>query len=244
MRYIKKGTYVPSCLNQQHLNPPQTPKDAESRWDSRALKNCKTKIVVELLREQYGLCCYSEVNLDDHCLGYHIEHVENKSQNPARTFDYLNLATSALDSKNDLSDFKKRGDETFGGHAVGKQKSVDMTLFISCFDPAVSSFFAYSSDGLISARLNLSPSDQKRVTYTIDLLNLNSPYLVNLRRNWWLELDKVYEENNINGWCLDTLIELDITDSNQKLRSFFSLIRQFYGQRGELILHQKAPYLL
>jgi uncharacterized protein (TIGR02646 family) len=244
MRYIKKGTYVPSCLNQQHLNPPQTPKDAESRWDSRALKKCKPKIVVELLREQYGLCCYSEVNLDDQCLGYHIEHVENKSQNPARTFDYLNLAASALDSKNDLTRFKTQGCENFGGHAAGKQQSVDMNLFISCFDPTVSSFFAYSSDGLVSAKLNLSPTDQTIATYTIDLLNLNSPYLVNLRRNCWLELDTVYEENISKYWCLDTLIELDITDSNQKLRSFFSLTRQFYGQRGEQVLHAKAPYLL
>jgi uncharacterized protein (TIGR02646 family) len=243
MRYIRKGAYVPSCLSQQHLNPPQKSQDAESRWHSFR-KPCKLKIFDLLLDEQYGLCCYSEINLHDQGLGCHIEHVENKSQNPARTFDYLNLAASALDSKNDLSDFKKRGDEIFGGHAAGKQKSVDMTLFISCFDPAVSSFFAYGSDGLVSARLNLSPSDQTRATYTIDLLNLNSPYLVNLRRNWWLELDKVYEENNINGWCLETLIELDITDSNQKLRSFFSLIKQFYGQRGEQVLHAKAPYLL
>lgn len=51
-----------------------------------------------LLNEQYHLCCYSEVRADLRGLGYHIEHVENKSQHPERTFDYLNLAASALDS--------------------------------------------------------------------------------------------------------------------------------------------------
>ncbi|EJT4385593.1 TIGR02646 family protein, partial [Salmonella enterica] len=50
-----------------------------------------------LLNEQYHLCCYSEIRADLRGLGYHIEHVENKSQQPGRTFDYQNLAASALD---------------------------------------------------------------------------------------------------------------------------------------------------
>lgn len=70
-----------------------------------------------LLNEQYHLCCYSEIRADLRGLGYHIEHVENKSQQPGRTFDYQNLATSALDSENDLHLF---GINAFGGHSRGR----------------------------------------------------------------------------------------------------------------------------
>ncbi|ELI0860547.1 TIGR02646 family protein, partial [Salmonella enterica] len=74
-----------------------------------------------LLNEQYHLCCYSEIRADLRGLGYHIEHVENKSQQPGRTFDYQNLAASALDSENGLHLF---GINAFGGHARGKQEAV------------------------------------------------------------------------------------------------------------------------
>lgn len=244
MRYIRKGSYVPSCLVTQHQNPPQTPEEAESRWNNRASSKCKPKVRAILLDEQYGLCCYSEIRPDELGLGYHIEHVENKSQNPPRTFDYFNLAASALDSQNDLSLLKGQGYDFFGGHTLGKQKSVNMSQFISCFDPSVSCFFAYGSDGLVSAKLNLSPADQAKASYTIDLLNLNSGYLITLRKNYWKGLDDLYGEHQLKGWCLDSLIELDITDCNQKLRQFFSLSRQFYGKRAEAVLNQKAPYLL
>jgi len=53
-------------------------------------------VLQALLDEQYQLCCYSELRADQEGLGYHIEHLENKSQAPARTFDYSNLAASAL----------------------------------------------------------------------------------------------------------------------------------------------------
>ena len=61
----------------------------------------KAKVQDNLLDEQYGLCCYSELRADLEGLGYHIEHLRPKSHYPALTFDYTNLAASAL-SNDDL----------------------------------------------------------------------------------------------------------------------------------------------
>lgn len=104
MRAITKQGAGGFHLSQSHRDPPTTPEQATSRWGSFAHKS---PVMDRLLEEQYHLCCYSEFRPDQEGLGYHIEHVENKSQNPARTFDYTNLAASALRSTTDLSLFKK-----------------------------------------------------------------------------------------------------------------------------------------
>jgi uncharacterized protein (TIGR02646 family) len=134
MRAITKQGSGGYHLNQAHGNPPLTDTQATSRWRSFGHKITVQQL---LLAEQYQLCCYSELRADQESLGYHIEHVENKSQNPPRTFDYSNLAASALDSTNDLSVFAAQGYEVFGGHAPGKQQACDMTRFVSCHQPAV-----------------------------------------------------------------------------------------------------------
>ena len=85
MRAITKQGTGGHHLSQSHANPPVTHAQATSRWGSFAHK---AHVQQCLLDEQYQLCCYSELRADEEGLGYHIEHVENKSQNPARTFDY------------------------------------------------------------------------------------------------------------------------------------------------------------
>ena len=51
------------------------------------------------LGEQFGLCAFSEVVLDDNDLGMHLDHIEPKSLNPARTFDHTNLLLCAISSE-------------------------------------------------------------------------------------------------------------------------------------------------
>lgn len=159
-------------LEQAHTRPPQTPAVAHSRWQRFAHKST---LLDALKNEQYQLCCYSELRADEEGLGYHIEHIENKSQNPQRTFDYSNLAASALHSHN-LS-LLNRG-EAFGGHAASKQQACDMGRFVSCHQPDCARYFAYLSDGRVIPRLKLSSTERDRAQYTIELLNLNSPYLL------------------------------------------------------------------
>ena len=241
MRAITKQGTGGHHLSQSHGNPPVTRAQATSRWRSFPHKDPVRQF---LLDEQYQLCCYSELRADEEGLGYHIEHVENKSQNPARTFDYSNLAASALNSANDLKAVKAQGHEAFGGHAPGKQQSVDMTRFISCHQRNCRRFFAYLSDGRITPARGLSAQDFDRADYTITLLNLNSPYLITRRRQWWDELDLLFQEHQTKGWSLPYLAIIDLVPRNQRISRFFSLTRQFFGQLAEQTLQQHAPGLV
>lgn len=242
MRAITKQDSGGDHLNQAHATPPLTSAQATSRW--RSFRRHKQQVLQLLLDEQYHLCCYSELRADQENLGYHIEHVENKSQNPPRTFDYGNLAACALDSGNDLPVFSAQGHEVFGGHAPGKQQACDMIRFVSCHHPDCPRFFAYLSDGRIVPALELTAHDQDRAQYTINTLNLNSPYLITLRRQWWNELDELFQEHIAKGWSLTDLAAIDLVPTGNKLSRFFSLTRQFFGNVAEQTLQHRAPGLV
>lgn len=242
MRSITKQGNGGYYLNNSHTNPPQSDAEATNRWNG--FRQHRREVLDLLLDEQFHLCCYSELRADQEGLGYHIEHVENKKQNPQRTFDYTNLASSALDSVNDLSAFKAQSWEVFGGHAVNKQKSVDLSRFISCHQPDCHRFFTYLSDGRIIPKEALELAEKNNAQYTIDLLNLNSPYLLVLRQKWWDELDLLVQEHLQNQWDLNHLASIDLVPTNTKLSRFFSLTRQYFGQIAERVLQQQAPSLL
>lgn len=241
MKYIHLTPLDHRQLNISHQNPPLTAHDATTRWSSFGYKS---SLCNYLLRRQYGLCCYSELRMDLIGYHYHIEHVENKSLAPGKTFDEDNLAASGLSSEN-VDKFQRA--EVFGGHAAGKQAGVDMTRFISCYRPGgCARFFVYLSDGRIVPAEGLPAEEKADAQYTIDLLNLNSGYLQNLRQQWWDELEEVYIEHQKKNWDIALLIGLDLVpDLNQKLPSpFFSLTRQFFGSAAEEVLRQSAPELV
>lgn len=223
-------------LNNAHQHPPTSDEKATSRWHSF---NDKEFVKDSLLEEQFGLCCYSELRADLEGIGYHIEHIEPKSKYPLRTFDYLNLAASALSSA-DLENRAKN--DVFGGHA--KNNDYDPSLFISCHDKDCARYFSYLSDGRVVPNDKLSDSEKKQANYTITLLNLNSPYLVNRRKNWYDELDALFEEHADKGWSLEHLASIDLVPTKQKrISQFFSLTRQFFGNVAEQVLTQHAPEL-
>lgn len=243
MRSIQKiggaGNYALRCAN---ANPPTTHDDAARRWNR--LSDKRDLLEYYLLPEQYGLCCYSELDADREGLGYHIEHVENKAQNPGRTFDYGNLAASAFSSDEGLPQAAAQGWQVFGGHAPGKQGHplpVDMALFVSPLQADSARYFAYLSNGEVEPRSRIwGTPDWDRADYTIRLLNLNSPYLVSLRRAWWDELDQLYEEHTTKHWDLDHLAALDLLPCNKRLSRFFSLTCVFYGPLADRLLQQPA----
>lgn len=231
MRVIIKKNSGGSQLNIQNQNPPVNSSQASSRWKAFH----KASVLAVLLDEQYGLCCYSEIRADLEGLGYHIEHVRPKSMYPAQTFDYSNLAASALTS-DDLSTLKAIKGATFGGHIKGND--YDVQLFISCHDTDCDRYFAYLSDGRVVASNGLSSQDQARAIYMIDLLNLNSPYLINLRRRWYDELDQLFEDHINKNWDIQQLAAIDLIPSNRRLSQFFSLTKQFFGNTAELVIQQ------
>lgn len=224
-------------LREAHAAPPGDPAQATSRWKSFPHKDF---VRGELLSEQYHLCCYSELRPDEESLEFHIEHVENKSQNPSRTFDYANLAASAL-SSDDAGRFAAA--DLFGGHAPGKQSGCDMVQFVSCHQSNCRAFFVYLSDGRIEPSRRLSQADQLRAQYTIKVLNLDCYYLRNLRRQWWDELDQLFQEHVAKGWSIADLAAIDLVPTNGRLSRFFSLTRQYFSDVGENVLKNQAPNL-
>jgi len=119
-----------------------------------------------------------------------------------------------------------------------------MALFVRRHQPDCASHFAYLSDGRVVPSSKLLVANQASAQYTIDLLNLNSPYLVTLRQQWWQELDDLFAEHQIKGWSLHHLAALDLVPTNSKLSRFFSLTRQFFGNVAEQVLQAQAPELV
>jgi hypothetical protein len=147
MRAISKQGGGGYHLATAHENPPQDKDQATSRWGRYEYKEPLRR---SLLEEQFFLCCYSEIRADRLGLDYHIEHIQPKSSYPQRTFDYQNLAASALDSGGDLLVFKAQGEEIFGGHA--KLDDYDHNLFISCHQADCARFLPICRMGALPRR--------------------------------------------------------------------------------------------
>lgn len=236
MRTIVKhgqGTYH---LQKAHEAPPNTAHDAETRWSSFGHKAALRE---RLLDEQLMLCAYSEIRADIEGIEYHIEHIRPKSKFPQDTFSYGNLVASAL-SDQDLKGLVVA--EVFGGHAKGND--YDPELFVSCLSAGSSRFFAYLSDGRVEPAAGLSAEERDKAIYTRDLLNLNSPFLVNRRRRWWDELDALLTEHLDDNQSVYHLAAVDLLPTNGRLSQFFTTTRQFYGSLAEHVLSDGAPELL
>lgn len=237
MRAITPSTGGLFHLGNAHGKPPATTDQAKSRWKSFGHKD---DVLRSLLADQYNLCCYSELRADLESLGYHIEHIQPKSLYPGNTFDYSNLAASALTS-DDLNHPDIIQEQAFGGHA--KQSQYD-AKFISCHDAYCARYFAYLSDGRIIPCNGLNQTDTERDEYTIKVLNLDCPYLRNRRRRWFDELDQLFAEHQAKNGSLSDLASINLIPTNHMLNSFFSLTRQFFGPIAESVLQQHASQLL
>jgi uncharacterized protein (TIGR02646 family) len=197
MRHIRKRN-PPYCLTQrQRIHVPQTAIAAEKAWDNFS-NECHGKVGEYLMAEQYHLCAYTELNLDElqlAKLGYHIEHIKPKSKFPSLTFDYNNLVASCLDSDS-LQQFALA--DRFGGHY--KRGEYDAQLFVSPLDSDCQKFFSYELTGKVKSSPSLSSSDQQRAEYTIKLLNLNDNQTnqgqTNQSHNLVFKRRRILEETN------------------------------------------------
>lgn len=143
MRHINKPNNATNVKLEQEIKngTPTTGDEATRRWRNF---NGKTELSRQLLQQQYGLCCYTELNLTDFALelnmGTHIEHEKPKSTFPAQTFDYVNLLLCSLASE-DLKHFPSP--LQFGGHFKGSK--FDAGLFVSPQQANCRDYFIYSS---------------------------------------------------------------------------------------------------
>lgn len=253
MRYINKLSNTQNVqLDQEIVNKgvPDTEEQASSRWSK--FKG-KTELSRQLLAQQYGLCCYSELNLTDLAIesniGTHIEHEKPKRLFPDRTFDYGNLLLCALASE-DLNSFSK--ERRFGGHY--KLGEYDEEKFVSPHDTNCRDYFIYSSgSGEISPNLALPLNQQEKAQETIKLLNLNAPFLKAERKQWLAEieicLEPLLDASDLESIELLAEVELTLTerydarlsDKCDQLRKFHSAVRAIFGQLGEKVIQKYCP---
>lgn len=227
MRAISKGT-PERALAQRHRNPPTTAREAETAWGNfRGERRRGT--VNKCLEEQYHLCGYSEVDLDQDGFGMHLEHLEPKSLTPARTFDHANLILSAISSERlETLDPKDR----FGGHAKGIRFSA--TGFIHPLNPDCARYFHYeASSGRVVPNARLPRRERAKARLTIHLLNLNAPVLVRERRLWLGEAQEVALSLVSSPEALRNFAQCELLPTHGWLRRFHSGVRQLLGQIGD-----------
>jgi uncharacterized protein (TIGR02646 family) len=227
MRRILKTQADSHLQREQERVVPASAREASTRWH----RYDKAATNAFLLDEQWGLCAYTELALEGFQYGCHIEHIEPKSINPARTFDYHNLAISALDSES-LTKFAKK--DRFGGHY--KQNVYDPNLFVSPVMPDSERYFDYLSSGRVEPAQNLTPEDRAKAIYTRDLLNLNAPFLVNSRRKWLMELEDEIDRLLDDEPALKQLAECELCDTNGRLREFHGAAKARFGRLGAQIM--------
>jgi len=217
MRNIHKGNHPPYHLEQRCLKEPAQPYSA---WHNFSHK----EEVRDLLRqEQYCLCAYCEIRLDE--IGEHIEHVMPKNNYPEKTFDYGNLVLSCMESAR-LKLYAR--EERSCGHSDGKIDSTrfDANLFVSPLDYDCQRFFSYELTGEVEPHPALTPSDKACAEYTINLLNLNSPRLVRRRLALITETVKIIKE--LSGEALYHFADMDLGLSSDCLQPFHSArLQQF-----------------
>lgn len=240
MRDIHKPDNVegPYCLRQKlDQGIPSAPSKA---WQNLG-SNCKQSLIENYLKsEQYDLCAYSEVKLEN--FGCHIEHIKPKSRYPESTFDYHNLIASAFDSEN-LQ--KHAYANRFGGHFKcgdnrhGEQDKYDPNLFISPLEANCLRFFSYEPDGYVRPHPKRDKSEKTRAQYTIDALNLNAPYLVGERRRIIEEMLPIINDLLDNAEALRNFAEVDLCVTNGKLQSFHSTRLQQFGLLGLQVMQDQ-----
>jgi len=231
MRRIHKNRIDVGLQREREKGVPLTALEAEKRWRRYRRRHRKEMTRSLLLEEQWWLCAYTELALYDFGYGCHIEHIEPKSQNPTRTFDYQNVVVSALDSDS-LTRFSKA--DRFGGHFKGNDYDPDM--FISPLMSDSHRYFEYLSSGRVEPAQNLSVEDQSRANYTINLLNLNAPILVNSRRRWLIEIEDEIERLLEDDSALKHLAECELCDTGGKLREFHSAAKARFGRLGDQVM--------
>ncbi len=241
MRSITKGT-AHYQLQQRHQNPLVTAEAATAAWNNFH-SDRKAGTRQKCMEEQYGLCGYSEVSLNDRdpvmdaqgqmisrSLGVHLEHVEPKSRAPARTFDHANLIACAID------DGQVRGlvrQDLFGGHAKGSWFHAEgfvHPLLGNCRD-----YFHYEGSGKVVPQAGLPRREQAKARLTIHHLNLNAPVLVVWRRTWLQEAERIIDQLLDDEEALRQFAEVELSPVNGCLRPFHSAQRALFGTLGEQV---------
>ena len=230
MRHIQQ---IAPCkrLQRRRHNPPETDTAAKKAW-RRFNKKDLRKVCY---KQQFGLCAYTELSLDDEAMGTHLEHIAPRSRYPARTFEPSNIVLCAMD---DVFAGSLPDTERFGGHY--KLNQYNEELFISPLQADCERYFEYcDTSGQVLPSAELTAQNQEKAAHTISVLNLNCAFLVERRQSClvslkqqladWHSLNNNAPTESIHRSAADT--ERLITDilaiKNGRLPEFYSAIRQY-----------------
>jgi len=187
------------------------------------------------LAEQFSLCAYSELLLDEADLGMHLDHVKPKSKFRGDTFNHANLLLSSID---DIGSRALTKQDVFGGHARGNR--YHPVWFIHPLKLDSRRFFHYASDGRMEPRRGLSTRDRRRAAYSIGIMNLNAPILVNRRRRWIEEIEDEIDKLLGDVAALEYFAMAELCPTGDRLRPFHSAVRVRFGALGEAVLAREC----
>lgn len=180
-------------------------------WYTFMGTQCHDDLRQNLRQEQKGLCCYCELEVEDG--DGHIEHMEPRSRNQARTYDYSNLAISCNGGQTEHCGHYK---DNKSGH------SWDAARFLPPHDPATVELFDYLLDGSVQA----ADKDQERASYLIAYLGLDCARLTDRRRAHARNLIDTLgaqPDQDVVDWLHQEYLQ---SDPNDRLKQFYSLSKQ------------------
>lgn len=201
MRTITRSTQ-PACLARQ---------PGGQDWHTFTATACHGEVHENLHREQQGLCCYCEMEVQAE--DGHIEHMEPRNRNPARVYDYSNLAISC---NGGLAEHCGHYKDNRSGHAW------DAARFLPPHDPQTAELFLYLPDGSVQA----TARDPGKASYLISYLGLDCSRLSDCRRVHARNLIDILGSQP-DQQLVDCLRGIYLrSDANNRLKQFYSLSRQ------------------
>lgn len=198
-------------INRNPPSPCLAGQPANQAWRAFMGSKCYTDLSNSLRQEQHGLCCYCELELIDG--DEHIEHMEPRSRNPTRTYDYANLALScnggAVEHCGHYKDDRHQN----------RQYCWDRTQFLPPHLAITFTLFKYVPDGGITPTV----VDPAKATYLIGYLGLDCPRLTERRKHHARALIDTLGKQpdpNVLAWLRQDFLK---TDAHGRLKQFHSL---------------------
>lgn len=178
--------------------------------------NTKNAIKRSLLNEQGHICCYCEMELEEN--NHHIEHLKPQSQFQNLATNYANMLCSCQ--------INKQGKQTPNHCGISKDNWYEEGLFVSPLDQDCEARFKYSENGKILP----SVENDKAAHITIEILNLNNPAIINLRK----AVIDAFNEAPLSGKDFERFVNgylADINKENPKFKPFYTTIQFLYKVR-------------
>ena len=215
MIYVKHHTTAPRKLANRFAQG--IPANPQSSWQSF---DGKQELKENLTAIQNGLCGYCEIRLDT-SIGNHLEHIDSKSFNAHKTFEYQNIICSCI--KDSLSD-NEDANPISCGHAK-RSKSID----IKPTDAECGKCFTFDFFGRVVPNETLTIEEKQKAQNTIDILNLNCKRLKRQRETVIDEGYKIINELLRDTDALNNFLDLELNTVNNKYFSFINLRREHFG---------------